>query len=99
MVEHPVEPTRGLTLMIAAVFLIGGLFRIVYSLGAGRFPGWSWVLSNGIVTLFMGILIWVGWPASAVWVVGLFVGIDLFFAGGAWVFLALALRRLPDPAV
>jgi uncharacterized membrane protein HdeD (DUF308 family) len=95
MIEHPSEAARGLTLMIAAAFLVGGLFRIAFSLAAERFPGWGWVLGNGIVTLIMGILIWRGWPESSVWVIGLFVGIDLFSAGGAWVLLALALRRHP----
>jgi uncharacterized membrane protein HdeD (DUF308 family) len=98
MIDHPVEVARGLTLMIAAGFLIGGLFRIVFSVGSERFPGWGWVLGNGIVTLILGIMIWRQWPASAVWVIGLFVGIDLFSAGGAWVLLALALRKLPNPA-
>jgi uncharacterized membrane protein HdeD (DUF308 family) len=98
MIEHPVAAARGLTLMIAAGFLVGGLFRIVFSLGSERFPGWGWVLGNGIVTLIMGILIWRGWPESAVWVIGLFVGIDLFSAGGAWVMFALALRRTPKVA-
>ena len=98
MIEHPVQAARGLTLMIAAAFLIGGLCRIVFSLGAARFPGWSWVLGNGVVTLAMGILIWRRWPSSAVWVIGLFVGIELFCAGAAWVTLALGLRDNPKPA-
>jgi uncharacterized membrane protein HdeD (DUF308 family) len=93
MMEHPVGVAMGVTLMIACAFLVGGLFRIVFALGADRFPGWGWVLGHGIVTLLMGVLIWRGWPESSVWVIGLFVGIDLFSAGGAWVLLALALRR------
>jgi uncharacterized membrane protein HdeD (DUF308 family) len=98
MIEHPDRAARGLTLMIAAAFLIGGLFRIVFSLFSDSFPGWGWVLGNGVVTLVMGILIWRQWPASATWVIGLFVGIDLLGAGGAWVALALALRRPPPRA-
>jgi uncharacterized membrane protein HdeD (DUF308 family) len=93
MIEQPEKMARGLTLMIAAAFLVGGLFRIVFSLGSEHFPGWAWVLGNGIVTLLMGVLIWREWPESAVWVIGLFVGIDLLSAGATWVLLALALRR------
>jgi uncharacterized membrane protein HdeD (DUF308 family) len=92
MIEHPDRAARGLTLMIAAAFLIGGLFRIVFALGSEKFPGWDWVLGNGIVTLVLGILIWRQWPESSAWVIGLFVGIDLFSDGCAWVALALALR-------
>ena len=32
-------------------------------------------------------------PESALWVIGLFVGIDLIFAGWTWIFLALGIRR------
>jgi uncharacterized membrane protein HdeD (DUF308 family) len=98
MIRHPARAAAGITLMIAAGFLVGGLFRIVYSLGTDRFPGWGWVLGNGVVTLIMGVLIWAQWPESAEWVIGLYVGIDLFSAGGAWVVLALALRKKPEPA-
>jgi uncharacterized membrane protein HdeD (DUF308 family) len=95
LIRDPERGARVLTLIIMAGFLIGGLFRIVVSLGSDRFPGWGWVLGNGIVTLVMGALIWAGWPESANWVLGLFVGIELFSAGGTWVALALALRKAP----
>jgi uncharacterized membrane protein HdeD (DUF308 family) len=98
MIERPDRAARALTLMIAAAFLVGGLFRIVFSLSADRFPGWSWVLGNGVVTVAMGILIWRRWPSSAVWVIGLFVGIELFCAGAAWVTLALGLRDKAKPS-
>jgi uncharacterized membrane protein HdeD (DUF308 family) len=60
-----------------------------------RFSGWNWVLLNGIVTLFLGLMIYKQWPASGLWVIGLFVGIDLIFDGLAWIMFALGLRRLP----
>jgi uncharacterized membrane protein HdeD (DUF308 family) len=67
-------------LMLAAAFFGSGLFRIIVALSE-RFYGWGWVLLNGIITLVLGILIWRGWPDAAFWVIGLFVGIDMLFAG------------------
>jgi hypothetical protein len=32
------------------------------------------------------------WPASGLWVIGLFIGVDLIFYGLAWVAIALGLR-------
>jgi uncharacterized membrane protein HdeD (DUF308 family) len=80
--------------MIAAGLLVGGLFRIILALSE-RFQGRWWVLVNGIVTLVLGILIWREWPESALWVIGLFVGIDMLFAGWSWVMLAMAVHSMP----
>jgi uncharacterized membrane protein HdeD (DUF308 family) len=80
-----------LTLLLAAAFFVGGLLRIVFSV-ALRFPAWPWVLLNGVVNLFLGALIMRGWPASGLWVIGLFVGIDLLFHGWTWIVQALAVR-------
>ena len=49
---------------------------------------------SGIITLLLGLMIWNEWPLSGVWVIGLFVGIDMFFYGGWFVSLALAVRTL-----
>src|SRR5262249_24854355 len=94
MIEHPIEAAVGLTLMIAAALLVGGLFRIIISL-AERFPNWGWVLLNGVITLVLGIMIWRRWPGDSVWVIGLFVGIEMIFCGWAWVMLGIALRSAP----
>jgi uncharacterized membrane protein HdeD (DUF308 family) len=60
-----------------------------------RFSGWPWVVLNGVITLVLGVMIWRQWPESALWVIGLFLGIDLVFSGWTWVLLALAVRSIP----
>ena len=52
---------------------------------------------GGIIDLVLGVMIWQEWPASALWVVGLFIGINLVFRGINWIALGLALRSLPRP--
>lgn len=91
--DHPDKFAEGLTLMIAAFLVAGGLFRLVAAV-AVRFPSWGWLALNGGVTLLLGLLIWRSWPASGLQVIGLFVGIELIFNGWTWVMLALGLRRL-----
>jgi uncharacterized membrane protein HdeD (DUF308 family) len=86
-----------LTLLMAALFLAGGLFRMVVA-AAVRFPNWGWEVAGGAISVVLGVMIWQDWPESAVWAVGLLVGIDLIFTGLTWVVLALGLRRLPDPS-
>jgi uncharacterized membrane protein HdeD (DUF308 family) len=55
-----------------------------------RLRGWQAV--DGIITIILGALVLAQWPASGLWVIGLFIGIDLIFYGLAWIALALGLR-------
>ena len=89
--EHPLLAAEGLTLMLAACFLVGGTFRIIIAL-VERFPSWGWVLFNGVITVLLGIAIWEQWPASGLWVLGMFVGIDLIVNGATWSALAAGVR-------
>ena len=91
VLEAPDRAAVVLTLVLAASFFVGGGLRIIFSL-VERFPAWTWVLLNGLVDLVLGVLIWRGWPESSLWVIGLFVGIDLLFHGWSWVILALTAR-------
>ena len=91
MIEDPVRAATVLTLLIMASFFVGGVLRVIFSL-AVRFPAWPWVLLNGVVDLILGVLILNDWPESSLWVIGLFVGIDLLFHGWSWVILALTAR-------
>ncbi len=95
IIDTPLESAIQLTLIIAIFLMVAGVFRIVFALSE-RFTGWGWVLLNGAVTLLAGLMIYKGWPSTGLWVIGLFVGIDLIFNGWAWIALALALRKTPE---
>src|SRR5262245_64310084 len=95
MLEDPVRAAAVLTLLLAAGFIVGGFLRVVFSLVV-RFPAWPWVLLNGVVDLLLGILILNEWLESSLWVIGLFLGIDLLFHGWSWVILALTARTYTD---
>jgi uncharacterized membrane protein HdeD (DUF308 family) len=49
-------------------------------------------LLHGVVDLILGLLILNAWPEASLWVIGLFVGIDLVFQGWSWIILALSVR-------
>jgi uncharacterized membrane protein HdeD (DUF308 family) len=49
---------------------------------------------GGIVSLFLGILLWMEWPESGLWFIGMCIGIDMIFHGWGWVMLSLALRTV-----
>ena len=81
-----------LTLLLASYFIVVGGFRIVTALSF-RLPNWGWMLANGVISVLLGIFVWAGWPLTAMWVLGLFVGIHLIVAGWARVMLALAVHE------
>jgi uncharacterized membrane protein HdeD (DUF308 family) len=92
--DQPLESALQLTLIIALFLMIGGIFRALTAL-SHRFPGWGWVLLNGVVTAMLGLLIYKQWPGSGLWFIGLYIGIDLLLNGWMWVMLALSLRTMP----
>jgi uncharacterized membrane protein HdeD (DUF308 family) len=91
MVARPERAAIGLTLLLAVLFLGSGLARIISAL-SHRFHNWGWVLLNGVIDLILGVMIWMEWPGSGLWVIGLLVGIDLLFNGWSCIMLALAIR-------
>jgi uncharacterized membrane protein HdeD (DUF308 family) len=97
MVTNPQESALLLTLIIAMFLVFEGVFRIVAALAA-RYPHWGWVLFNGVISLLLGILIWRQWPYSGLWVIGLFVGIEMLLNGWSLVMLSLTARKLPEEA-
>lgn len=92
LVEHPEFGALILTLFLAALFVFGGVYRFVAALWL-QFPHYGWVAFSGLVSFALGVLLWIQWPISAFWFIGLAVGVNLIFAGVAWSSLALKLKK------
>ncbi len=97
IIDDPGESALVLTKIISIFLIVGGLFRIFTAL-IQRFSGWGWVLLNGVVTLFLGMLVYKQWPASGLWFIGLYLGIDMIVNGWTYIMLALALKQIPARA-
>ena len=93
VVDSPVINMVLITKFIAIFLIVSGAFRIISALVV-RFQDWGWALLNGGVTLLLGVIINRQLPEAALWVIGLFVGIELVFNGWSWVMLALGLRAI-----
>jgi uncharacterized membrane protein HdeD (DUF308 family) len=91
MVEHPLRAAAVLTLVLALAFLVGGTARLIHA-ATHPAPGRGWAVFNGVITIILGLSIWREWPEASLWVIGLFVGIDLVFSGWSWVMLGLTLK-------
>lgn len=85
---HPLTGVKTLTLLLAFFFLVDGIFQIAAGIRYRPFKNWGWLVLSGIISILLAAIIWSGWPGTAVWVIGLLVGINLLFAGISFLFLA-----------
>ena len=82
-----------LTLALIIFFVVQGLVDImIYFKIRKTFPSGS-LLLHGIVTLILGLMIWLHWPSSSLWVIGTLVGINMIMTGTTRLMLTLAVRR------
>ena len=95
VVSNPLQTSAALTLLISMFLIFGGVFRIAAALSV-RYPHWGWVLLHGIVQLALGVMIWKNWPVSGLWVIGFFIGIEMFCNGWTLVMLAMVGKKLPE---
>jgi uncharacterized membrane protein HdeD (DUF308 family) len=93
IIGRPLVTAEILTLLIGAFFLVAGAFQLITPFVISL-PEWGWHALNGLITFVLGILILAQWPVSGLWVIGLFLGIELVFYGAAWVAVALRLRAV-----
>ena len=91
---RPFEGAAALTLVLAIVFIVKGISALIMSFTVRPLPNWGWLAVSGVASLVVGILLAAGWPSTAIWAIGLLVGIDLIFSGWSLVFLAFAAKKV-----
>lgn len=84
-----------LTLAFGILFVAEGVFTIImgFTNKAGHRMSWL-VVFNGVITLILGIMVLNRFPFSALWLIGLYVGISLLMSGISLLAAALAVRKV-----
>ena len=96
VIYDPVGASIALTLVLAFALIAIGVFRIIMALQF-KLAQVRWMtLLSGIASIVLGALILAQWPVSGLWVIGLFVAIELIIHGWSYVFIALAARQAQD---
>jgi uncharacterized membrane protein HdeD (DUF308 family) len=93
--ENPLFAAVLLTLVLGASLIASGIVRIFLAFNMKREMPWVLVAFSGLITLLLGLLILARWPVNSVYILGLFLGIDLIMAGAGWIGLGLGLHRVP----
>lgn len=93
--QNPAASAVWFTLFIASFLIITGISRIGFAFSVrNELPGWFLVVFSGIITIGLGILIFVQWPISGLWVIGLFVSIELIMQGMAMIATAGMIKKM-----
>jgi uncharacterized membrane protein HdeD (DUF308 family) len=96
LIVHPVVGVASLTLVLASLFLIEGVLDVVLFFTLRALRGSIWVLLDGIITLALGLMIYMQWPSSSAWAIGTLVGVSLIISGVSRVMLSFAARRIAN---
>ena len=96
MIFRPGVGLASITMLIGVYFLIDGISEIIASFKMKPIDGWGWLLFGGIVALLLSILIFIEWPVSGVWAVGVLVGIHILIAGITMIVFGFGARRVAD---
>lgn len=91
--ENPLLAAGVLTLLLGAGLVASGLVRSFLAFQLPVNAPRVLVFFSGVLTLAIGAYILAQWPASSLWVIGTFLGVDLVFAGASWIGVGAALRR------
>ena len=94
LIRHPNAGAEGVTMVLAVLFVVGGLFRTA---GASviKFPWWGMTVLAGLVSVGLGVYLLANWPVASTFFVGIVIGVDLLFDGSALIGFAAAIRSLP----
>jgi uncharacterized membrane protein HdeD (DUF308 family) len=93
VIIDPVLASVVITLMLAGVITGAGIVRLIMALQHRDAKGWGWALASGIISIVLGIMIFAKWPVSGLWIIGLFVAIEMIINGWSYIFLALAAKN------
>jgi len=91
--RNPGESLLTLTLLLIVFFMVEGISKVIFALTIRPLTNWGWVLASGIVSIVLSVYLWANIPVTAVWLIGVFLGIELICEGAALFYLAWEARK------
>lgn len=89
---YPIRAANYLALGFVVLFAAIGIMRVIAAL-AQRRHGWGWLLVSGLFSIAAAFFIGAGWPADAIWVLGVIVAVDLLVQGAMLMLISVTLRH------
>ena len=93
MIIYPAASAVWITLFLAGFFVVTGLFRLIIGFQSrGHVANWGWIVFAGLISVALGGIIFAQWPVSGLWVIGMFIAIELILQGFSMISIAWAAR-------
>ena len=93
--RNPGEGLFTLTMLLIVFFMVEGISKVIFALTIRPFPNWVWVLASGLIGISVAVFLWSSLPVTAVWLLGLLLGVLLISEGAALGYLAWQVRKSP----
>jgi uncharacterized membrane protein HdeD (DUF308 family) len=88
-----------LTLLVGSYLVVAGAIRTSLAFQWKPRAGWGWILTSGIVTALLGVMVVAEWPGSSAWVLGTMLGISWMMSGASMVMLSWSLRNVDESSL
>src|SRR5215470_15817780 len=93
LLSSPIAGAVAVTLIVGLILMAAGIYRSVASV-VMQFPNWGWSLFSGVVSFALGAWLLSHWQTTALWFIGLYIGVDLILHGLSWIMFSLRVHRL-----
>jgi uncharacterized membrane protein HdeD (DUF308 family) len=91
--RRPGEAVVTLTLLLIVFFMVEGFAKLLFSLTIRPLPNWGWVFASGIIGILLSFYLLANLTTTAVWLLGVLLGIQLICEGVALSSLAWQVRQ------
>ena len=91
--NYPLYTSSFIALLLAVSFITIGITRIIMAIILKEDKAWGWLFLTGISAVILGLLMLIQWPDSGLWIIGMFIAIELIVNGWTYVLIALFLRK------
>ncbi|MBS3651318.1 HdeD family acid-resistance protein [Pseudaminobacter sp. 19-2017] len=92
LLYNPLAGALTLTLVVAILFLVLGVVKIMYAISLRPVKGWGWVILSGAISLLLGVLILADYPVSAASILGILLAVELISNGISLLLITFGLR-------
>lgn len=97
LLANPTVALVSLTLLLAAYLFLEGIVLVVMGFSMRGERSWGVTLVSGVLSLLIAGLVFVGFPSTAAWAIGLLVGVNLLTTGVALIFAGREASKMTEP--
>lgn len=96
LLSNPVLGLATLTVLLVGFFVADGVVEIIMAVRLRSVQYWYTLLASGVISLLLAGLIWVEFPSSARWAVGLLFGVSLLSTGISMIAVSRGMGERDD---